>query len=332
MKDSKDRKTFRARAQKQLEGIDPDKLQQVLDEYVRIPRAILPNEMLQIKVETRISVRENVARAKAAMVAKVNAENEAEDRAALAFESRATLASLPKLRTNAIYNSDSPISQPQMSFTGSAASLESDADSQHVVLDKQGTSSKRSSISSEQTLYGNTVQAGLPTPTSAGPSTEGGKERTTAVSREYAVPSSYRTLTPPRSRAGTGISGEGVDVPSFRGADGVVGSKHPSKDNPFASFITERSDAVAEALPNDLMLCYFAHNQVQDQLRSNWRRDRSASAEQVAKEFWEQLPQKEFEVSKEFEGQLGQMRALTMDQLIHMWVLRFWQRCKDEGW
>lgn len=297
--------TFRERAQKQLEGIDKKHLPQVLEEYTRIPHTISPNEMLSIKLETRVKIIDGVAKAKAAMIARVNADYEREDLEELERSTRTARVRVANEDQSAAHDR-----QHLVRLTARVDNLlptdvkhDSSFHSQPRFNDDEATqcdtgSFPRHSAESERKFDTNSL---------------------TEVDSTASL-MSCRTNTP-----------EETPKPSRNRT--VVGSKHASKENPFASFINEKSDTDAESLSNDLMLCYFAHNQVQDRLRSRWRqRKKSGTAEQVAKEVWEQLPEREHEVSKEFEGQLGQRRALTMDQLVYVWVFRFWQRCKDEGW
>lgn len=311
-----DSKTFRERAKKQLESIEAEHVQQVLEEYTRIPHTLLPLEMLSVPLETRITIRESVAKAKATLVARVSDENEADDKQAVA--QRIKRRSSATRSDHAQRGAEDVVSGQKSLLRDSASSNEANVDDHHrsgasILANDQGGVPQiinTASVEAFARIFKETGASAATAPI------------TSAV---------LEALTPPSSRAGTaqGYHASGEQTSNFQA---VIGSKQPSKNNPFASFLTEKSDAEAEQLPNELMLCYFAHNQVQDRLRSIWRqKKKSCSAEQVAREVWEQLPEKHFAVSKEFEGQLVK-KALSIDEMVYVWVNRFWERCKSEAW
>ena len=291
---------------------------------------MLPKDMLQIKLETRAAIRESVSRAKAALIAKVNTQNDAEDMARL--DASANADSAQGKRYSTCQTSEQADTPKRRGTASSARTATLDE------INKEGGSKSRpTSFTSLQTFGSEMTLAesfprSPPSPASAKTARSGQETWRTKCSDSHTFAVACGP-TPPCSRGSTVNYEYRADAHIAAPIIAPVGSRHPSKENPFASFITERSDSVAEGLANDLMLCYFAHNQVQDKLRSIWRtKNKSTSAEQVTKEVWDQLPEREYEVSKEFEGQLGQRRALTMEQLIYVWVYQFWNRCKDEGW
>jgi hypothetical protein len=325
-------KHLRERALRQLQSIDSEQFEKVLKEYTRIPHTIEPLEMLKVKEEQRKLITGSVARARAAMEARIIAAQEAVDGKKLQNGVRRQLATLPKLQTHNINLQSAQLASPEDISSPDTMARLSVASSLSAACyqgdDEQGFASELSPQTTGTSVMDDEDEAKLlVNPTSAGGFSRLLHETTMANTVAPITSAVIKALTPPNSRATTS---QNIDRPRST----TIGHPHPSMENPFACFLSIRS-----ALPDgdtraaEVRMCYDVHNEVQDRLRSIWRqRKRAVRAEQVAKEVWDQLPEKMFPVSLDFEGHLGQMRSLTKDQFIYLWVHKFWQRCKDEGW
>jgi hypothetical protein len=117
-------------------------------------------------------------------------------------------------------------------------------------------------------------------------------------------------------------------------------SSHPatinfaSDRNPFASLINHNLARDRCYLPRELVVRYWCHDKVQDELRDDFRiRSSSATAADVVREYISNLPEEatsevavEDFLKKRFVG------ALEMDQYRSMFAVLFLMRCEENDW
>jgi hypothetical protein len=337
-------RSLRDLARKDIERMPPKHALKVLNEYTRIPRTMRIVDMLKIKNDRRLAISESVLAAKAALTAKIEMASQGSDKEEAALDNlqRGSLGSKDKRTGN--QGADSKLMTMIADAntigdrsSGCPSSMSSQSDVDRVAAVRSSASNRSltgeplhlSSGSFYKSSEGSTRRPS--SPDAAATFARIAKEVGASPRHAPITAAVVQAITPLNSRTNTAQSKTQPDDHN----SGILstGSKRPSKDNPFASFITERSDTVAEQLPGELRLCYLVHNEVQEQLRQLWRqREESMTAEKVARQVWHKLPKKDFKASIKFEGQILAETLLDRAQLEYMWILRFWERCKVAGW
>jgi hypothetical protein len=339
-------KSMRGLAMEDLQTLPTKVVLACVEEYTKIPRPKLRlKEMLEIKTKHRTAISESVKKARAALNTRINTEwEQIDEEEAMLYSLRAKLDKKDKqpsrqgteISEATLYHDYAAISNNSENFSSQAhdKSLSRVATSISTfseTITNSNLNLARTYTSQSQDKLIDCHRGDFPSLWEA--ATFGRVAQEVGASEKHApiTTAVLKAITPPNSRASTaqGKAQFNEVVPKTQ----VAGIKEPCKENPFASFITEKSEVEAEKLPDELHRCYVAHNKVQDQMRQLWRQNKAwTSAEEIAKEVWDSLPRKDHPVGYIFEEQYQTTKPLNKEELEYIWVMQFWERCRARAW